>query len=53
MSRSLLLGVLQANDARINLDLAGGSLDDLSRTALAAVEASLRNPGNVAANAAA
>jgi AcrR family transcriptional regulator len=50
---SLLLGVLQANDARINLDLAGGSLDDLSRTALAAVEASLRNPGSVSANAAA
>jgi AcrR family transcriptional regulator len=40
---SLLLGVLQANDARINLDLAGGSLDDLSQTALSAVEASLRS----------
>lgn len=48
---SLLLGVLQANDARINLDLAGAPLDDLSRTALSAVEANLGKSGAVASAA--
>lgn len=48
----LLLGVLQANDARINLELPGGGLADLSRTAFASVEATLRAPARPAEAAA-
>lgn len=39
---SLFLGVLQHNDARANLDLPGGSLSDLARSAYAAIDVNLR-----------
>ncbi len=41
---SLFLGILQANDARLNLDLPGASFEDLARSAFAAVDTSLRHP---------
>jgi AcrR family transcriptional regulator len=50
---ALLLGVLQANDARANLELAGGGFEQLTRTAYAAVDASLRMPAGQSATAAA
>lgn len=39
---ALFLGVLQTNDARVNLDLPGGSFNDLARTAFTAIEGSLQ-----------
>jgi AcrR family transcriptional regulator len=38
---ALFLGVLQTNDARVNLDLPGGSFNDLARSAFTAIESSL------------
>jgi AcrR family transcriptional regulator len=38
----LLLGVLEANDARINLDLPGGSYAELAQAAFGAIDSSLR-----------
>ena len=46
---SLFLGVLQANDARINLDLPGGGLNDLAHTAFAAIDGTLRGAPMAAA----
>ena len=39
---SLFLGVLQANDAKSNLDLPGGSFTDLARNAFVAIDTNLR-----------
>lgn len=49
---SLFLGLLQTNDARINLELPGASFSESARTALATFEGSLRQPARVAAEAA-
>jgi AcrR family transcriptional regulator len=40
----LFLGVLEANDARINLDLPGGSYAELAQAAFGAIDSSLRTP---------
>lgn len=40
----LLLGVLEANDARINLDLPGGSYAELAQAAFGAIDSTLRPP---------
>lgn len=53
MAWLLLLGVLQANDARINLDLPGGALSELSHTAITGFEAALRGAARVEAEKAA
>ncbi len=39
---ALFLGVLQTNDARLNLDLPGGSFNELARNAFTAIEGSLQ-----------
>jgi AcrR family transcriptional regulator len=49
---ALFLGALQANDARVNLDLPGGTLGDLSRSALTALLATLGERAAVSAHAA-
>jgi hypothetical protein len=41
---SLLLGILQANDARQNVDLQGGNFENLSRAAFTAIDTTLRHP---------
>lgn len=46
----LFLGVLEANDARINLDLPGGSYAELAQAAFGAIDSSLR-PSRVEASA--
>lgn len=38
---ALFLGVLQTNDARVNLDLPGGTFNELARSAFMAIESSL------------
>ena len=38
---ALFLGVLQTNDARLNLDLPGGSFNELAQSAFTAIESSL------------
>jgi AcrR family transcriptional regulator len=38
---ALFLGVLQTNDARVNLDLPGGTFNELARSAFTAIESSL------------
>jgi len=38
---ALFLGVLQTNDARVNLDLPGGNFNELARSAFTAIESSL------------
>ncbi|MCP4447584.1 MAG: TetR/AcrR family transcriptional regulator [Myxococcales bacterium] len=40
---ALFLGVLQTNDARLNLDLPGGSFNELARSAFTAIEGSLNS----------
>lgn len=45
---ALFLGVLQTNDARMNLDLPGGTFTDLARTAFMAIETSLKPDSDVA-----
>lgn len=49
---SLFLGLLQSNDARINLELPGASFTEAARSALATVEGSIRQAARVAAEAA-
>ncbi len=49
---ALLLGSLQASDAKANLDLPGGNLADLSRNSLSALLATLGEREAVAAHAA-
>jgi len=49
---ALFLGLLQSNDARINLELSGASFTEAARTALATVEGSIRQQPRVAAEAA-
>lgn len=39
---ALFLGVLQTNDARVNLDLPGGSFNELAQNAFTAIESSLQ-----------
>ena len=50
---SLFLGSLEANDARVNLDLPGGNLADLNRTGLTALMATLGENEALSAHAAA
>ncbi len=40
---ALFLGVLQTNDARVNLDLPGAAFHELARNAFTAIESSLHN----------
>jgi len=40
---ALFLGVLQTNDARLNLDLPGGTFNELARSAFTAIEGSLNS----------
>lgn len=42
---ALFLGVLQTNDARVNLDLPGGTFNELARSAFTAIEGSLASHG--------
>lgn len=50
---SLFLGSLEANDARVNLDLPGGNLAELNRTGLTALMATLGEHEAISAHAAA
>ncbi len=43
---ALFLGVLQTNDARVNLDLPGGSFNELAQSAYTAIQSSLQTSLN-------